>query len=67
MLATRTQDFIWMESLICKLRVLFVGLERLLANHIGDEIVNKLRFRLSLSFLSNSDCNMGKTLNIGVL
>jgi len=56
-----------MESLICKLRVLFVGLERLLANHIGDEIVHKLRLRLSLGFLSDCDCNMGKTLNVGVL
>jgi hypothetical protein len=64
MLATRAQHFIRMESLICKLRVLLVSLERLLANHIRDEIVHKLSFRFTLSFLSNSDCNVWKTLNI---
>jgi hypothetical protein len=44
MLPTRPQHLIRMESLICKLRVLLVSLERLLANHIGDEIVHKLCF-----------------------
>jgi hypothetical protein len=64
MLATGAQHFIRMESLICKLRVLFVSLERLLANHIRNKIVHKLGLRFTLSFLSNSDCNMWKTLNI---
>jgi hypothetical protein len=64
MLATRAQHFVRMESLICKLRVLFVSLERLLANHIRDEIVHKLGLRFTLSFLSDSDCDVWKTLNI---
>lgn len=67
MLPTRPQHLIRMESFICKLRVLFVSLERLLANHIGDKIVHKLSFRFALRFLSNSDCYMRKTLDIGVL
>jgi hypothetical protein len=64
MLATRAQHFIRMESLICKLRVLFVSLERLLANHIRNEIVYKLGLRFALRFLSDSDCNVWETLNI---
>jgi hypothetical protein len=64
MLPARAQDFIRMEGLVCQLRVLFVSLERLLANHIGDEIVHKFGLRLSLCLLSNSDCNVWKTLNV---
>ena len=42
MQASRAQHLIRVICLVCKLRVLFVGLERLLANHIWDEVVDQL-------------------------
>ena len=64
MQASRAQHLIRVICLVCKLRVLFVGLERLLANHVRDEVVDQLCLRLTLSFLSDSDSHMRKTLNV---
>jgi hypothetical protein len=63
-LASGTKDLIWVEGPVCQLWILLVCLEGLFADDIGDEVVHKFGFRLTLGFQSDSDGDMRKGFDV---